>query len=183
MEEDKYDGISSNNSGYVASSALQIRLETKELLEDIELFLRGQRINIKEGKKGFIAERIKVGTPKANDAGIQNILNWVRMMINAQTVQGNFPVDSPNHSSKYEDYICYTRKEVSASMTINRIKWEINSDDYDDIIDTLMRLIEPFMTRLIDNKERESYESTIRHVESNTMKEMGGNNSPFGLFR
>ena len=39
------------------------------------------------------------------------------------------------------------------------------------IIDAIMALIIPFMTRTIDNKERESYMQSLRTVETNVLRD------------
>ena len=109
-----------------------------------------------------------MGKPKANDEGIQSLLNWIRTIVNPQVVQGNFPTDSPSHSTMYENYVFWNRVDLAQMVVVNLYKWNLNTKDANVIIDSIMNMIEPFMTRLIDNKERESYEATIQHKESTT---------------
>ena len=166
----------SNNQYYTSSTALQIRLDTTMLMENIELFLRGAKIVVEqdEATGKITTKRVSLGEAKANDRGIQSILNWMQLMLNPQVVQGNFPTDNSGQSSMYEQYIYYARIDLSESLIVNCYNWEILDEDIDVIIDSIMNAIEPFMTRLIGNKERESYDATIKHLESNTIQE-GGN--------
>lgn len=170
--ESSYNTTTSQNRDYTTTSALLIRLETSHLIENIELFLRGAKIVIQQDEKGKIrSKQVSMGTAKANDKGIQSILNHVQLILNPQVVQGNFYVDGSGHSSMYEDYVFWARIELTTALVHNTYNWEINEDDIDIMIDSIMAAIEPFMTRLIGNKERESYAATMKHMEHNTLKE------------
>ena len=54
---------------------------------------------------------------------------------------------------------------------------KIDEDNYEVIIDSIMVLIIPFISRLIDNEERNSYAASIKAVESNILNQSKG-----GLF-
>lgn len=170
--ESSYNTSTSTNIGYSSANALQIRLDTQNILENIEMFLRGNRLIVEQDETGKITtKQVNMGRARANSLGVQSILNWLQNIINPQVVQGNFPSDSPGHSSMYEDYVFWVRVNLVRVLVINRIQWGVNALDVDFICDSIMNTVEPFMTRLIDNKERESYEQTLRHNESNTIKE------------
>lgn len=170
--ESSYNVTTGTNKGYESASALQIRLDTAQIIENIEMFLRGTIITVEQDDKGRITtKREDIGKPKANALGIQSILNWVQLILNPQVVQGNFSVDGANHSTMYENYIYYGRIDLTTTLVVNCYNWCIMDEDIDLIVDSIMNAIEPFMTRLIDNKERESYEATLRHIEHNTMKQ------------
>jgi hypothetical protein len=153
------------NRYYTAASALQIRLDTRQILDDIELFLRGARIVVEQdGKQGRITSRkVKVGDPKANDLGVQSIMNVVTAVINPQVVQGNFTEE------QWQDYVYQFHMNFSTNIVNNSYNWEIDDDDIDLIIDFIMPLVEAFTSRLIENKERDSYGDTIKTIESNTL--------------
>ena len=85
---------------------LKMRLDTQPILDQIEYFMRGARWTIEQAPDGKIqTKKITMGVPKANDLGIQSVLNWLTSTINPQTVQGNFPVDKHGYSQMYENYI------------------------------------------------------------------------------
>jgi len=170
--ESSYNTTTAANIGYNSASALQIRLETREIIENIELFLRGNKIIIEQDDKGKITtKRVSIGASKANDVGIQSILNWIQMILNPQVVQGNFPTDNQAYSRMYEDYIYWARVNLVTYIMENIYHWDIIDEEIDGIVNSVMNIVEPFMTRLIDNKERESYEHTVKHLEHSAIRE------------
>jgi len=153
-------------------TALQIRLETNQLLENVELFLRGAKIVIEQEEDGTLKQRrVNIGTSKANDEGIQAILNYVQQIVNPQVVQGNFPCDRHGHSDMYESYIQECQVNMATFLMENLYNWEILESDYNVIIDGIMMLVQPYMSRLIGNEERKSYIDTIQHKESTHVQE------------
>jgi hypothetical protein len=58
------------------------------------------------------------------------------------------------------------RNELTKMIVINLYSWDVRTQDAESIIDFIMNLIEPFLSRLVDNKERESYASSLRVSES-----------------
>lgn len=154
----------SSRRNYSDSTALKLRLETKELIENIELFLKGEKILFLPDESGKIELKSLVkGKPKANDKGIQAILNFISCIVNPSVVQGNFKSDRKSgYCPGYEQYIHETEIDLSCILMVNLINWDISEDDYDLIIDFIMKLIIPFMTRLIDNEERKGYSENLK---------------------
>lgn len=156
----------SSTQGYDNANVISLRLDTSTVVSQIETFLRAERESI-DVKTGTIT-KIRQGLPLANDEGIAGILNSITMIINPQVVQGNFTIE------QYQDYISGLRKSMARDLFVNRVVWGINEKKYGYIVDNIMNLVKPFMSRLIDNKERDSYSSTMRHQESNTIKNKSG---------
>ena len=158
------------------TSVLKIRLENDYVLERVRIFLTGEISTVVYDDKGkpFINVR-KIAERKCNDEGIQWILNYVENIINPSTVQGNFTFQ------QYENYIAESHDGLILNLMTNLDNWGINEDNYEAIIDTIMNLIQPFISRLVDNKERESYISTMSIKESNTI-EQTPKGSLFGKF-
>lgn len=156
---------------YNEYNSLRIRLDTTTLLDQIELFLRGAKIIIEQDQATgkIVSRKVKIGKAKANDEGVQSLLNWFSSTINPSTVQGNFPIDKSGFSSKYEDYIYEYHVELTSLLVQNCYAWEIDEDEIDGIIEFVILLVIPFMSRLIDNKERESYYETIKSIESSSV--------------
>ena len=167
-EEQSYNTTTQFASGQAGT--LQIRLDTQKLLEDIELFLTGKIINIVVDENGRPqVTRKQITKPKANTTGIHSLLTWIQGTINTQVVQGNFP--------KWEDYETYIHEyhlSLAVNVMENLYEWEIKERDYNNIIDSVMIMVIPFMTRLVGNKERESYEGTMKVVERNTVATESG---------
>lgn len=163
MESEQMQSYGSMMGGnYQASTALQMRLETMQLLESIELFLRGKKEVIEQDPAtgNLVKKSFKIGKPKANDIGIQSILQAVSAVVNPQVVQGNFKEE------KWVDFVVQFHIDFATNIVNNCYNWGIEDDDLDVIIDFVIPLIEPYTSRLIDNKERESYIPTMKHVES-----------------
>jgi len=160
---------------------VEIRLNTQELIQKIEIFLRGGKtVYSYDENKQLVSEYVESGMRKCNDLGVQTLLNWISGTINAQTVQGNFMIDhKTGNSETYDNYIEEYNKELATLVIINIYDWEMNESDAEGVINFIMLLIIPFMTRLIDNKERESYGQTMRSVETNNTS--SGKGFSFGL--
>ena len=180
--ESSYNKTTNYNRDFGSAQALQLRLETSALIENIELFLRGAKLVVKQDEQTgkITTETVSLGMSKANDLGIQAILNYISVIINPQVVQGNFPSDKKGHSTAYEVYVEETNINLVSFLINNQYNWEINDDDLDPIIDGIMAIVIPFMTRLIDNLERESFKSTITHSETSTTP--SNPNKGFSLF-
>lgn len=165
------NNIMSSNQQYINNSALQIRLETKELIEKIEVFLSGiYQYPINDEKTGkIIIKQAKKGERLMNDEGVSHIVNYVSAIINPSVVQGNYDEEW------YRDRITTTHKNLAYLLVINTYDWEIKTNARHSIIGFIMELVIPFLSRLIDNKERESYVATIKSVEnSNTITRDSG---------
>ena len=72
-------------------------------------------------------------------------------------------------------------------IEVNTPRWEIHDEDREMIMVTIMQTLKAFLSRLIENKERESYVPTIRSVETFSNNEQKAANtgltSGFGLFK
>jgi len=155
---------------------LKMRLDTQPLLDQIEYFMRGARWTIEQNKDGQIqTKKITMGVPKANDLGIQSILNWLTSTINPQTVQGNFPVDKHGYSNMYENFIFEFQINLGKYMVLHCYDWTIEDDEIEGIIDFIMNTVKPFMSRCIGNQERKSYAKTMESKETHLI---GGGKVP-----
>lgn len=154
--------MQSGNSGLqMQMTFAQIRLDTKELMTKIEEFLSNRRTFIVRSSDGEYREEIRqLGDPLANDEGIGAIMNMMYLMLNPQVVQGNFD------NMHYWNYMEYIRKEMVNEIVLNRYEWEIKPSKMNVIIDGILRAIEPFMTRLINNEERKSYTAQFQSKET-----------------
>lgn len=137
------------------------RVDIDQLMNRIELFLTNKRKYLVHDPdtEQWREEEKKYGEPMANPLGIQGILSLIEMRVNKHTVQGWF--DNP----RYDDYIYHTRRELAYAIVLNRPRWGINDTDTTIIVDNIMSLIKPFMTRLLNNSERESYAKSMQARE------------------
>lgn len=171
-------GFYTNNSQYINNDTLRMRLDTAPLLDKVEAFLRGTyTVNHITEEGLLIQEQRAIGRPKCNELGVQTIMQWLSGTINPQTVQGNFDDD------EYRDYLIKYQIDISSTVIDNAYDWEIPDQEVDSIINFIMAVVEPFISRLKDNKERESYNATIRAVENSSVSERGGGFLGFGRRR
>ena len=157
------------------ANALKVRLsDIKEVHSKIHSFLSGKTTNYVKNERGELVEKIvKFGDAKLNDVGIQSIMALITMAVNTQTVQGNMPSDKWGVSKMYNDFIYRFQINLGNLLTINMWDWDVKDEDYFFIIDGIMNLVELFVSRLIDNKERESYSTSLKSSESNAVRDNG----------
>jgi len=174
MQGQEQGAMFSSNQHYNNESALKIRLNTAALIERFELNLKGFKEVIQQDENGKVSVQIvEIGEAKANDAGIQEILRWLEGVLDPAVVQGNYSEE------RYLADLYRIRIGLAVDLMINLNTFEIKEEDFEGIIDSIMAIIRPFLSRLLDNKERESYETTIKSSENSIIQEKGGLKMPF----
>jgi hypothetical protein len=168
--QDTYESINGEYSQQSAEAdALQIRLNSDSIKARLQVYLLGMTEKYSYDEEGNIQRTIqKSGYPKVNDIGLQAVMMHVESVINPQTVQGNFD------DTRYSEYLRRFREEFSKDLWINMAKYGIDSDDYDGIIAAIMRFIEPFMSRTINDGERKSYSQSLK----SEIRNVGGKQNP-----
>lgn len=170
---------SQDNTEYISTSIMQLRLDSKEVLERLRFFLEGTRIVTDVDDEGQqIYKKIQVTEPKANSEGVNSLMSFLETKINPQVVQGFFPSDAKGNSQAYDNYLADVHESLLDIVITNCEDWDMRDEDLSLIIDTFMQMIEPFMSRLIGDGERKSYSQTMKVSENSTVKENGG----FNLF-
>lgn len=156
----------SNNYNYTNQNAVQnttfmeMRLSTEKILQKIEYFLSAKRkVLVQEGEV-FTEKYESFGEPLANKEGINNLLHIVGLRIDSHVVQGNLEDDH------YWEFIARARNELKDEVVTNCYDWGIDDNKIELVVDTIMAFIEPFMSRTIDNKEREGYGIQIQSRET-----------------
>lgn len=164
QEEDQYSSVyGHSNIGYNTDSIVKTRLDTRPILDKIELFLSASKDILEIDSEGnHHYQKVHVGEAKANAKGVQSMMLYLSTVINPQTVQGNFTDES------YKDYLADVEERLYLTIIDKQYDWGINESEIHFIISSIMNFIVPFMSRLIGNKERDSY-SHIRTIESNVV--------------
>lgn len=156
---------SSSNQDYRDASALELRLDTKNILSTIEKNLRGTVAIIEIGEDGQPRQTVKsFGEPQCNDVGVQKIMNFISSIINPSVVMGNFKEDY------FHDYIFDFETTLTKMLIKNRIRWAIAIPEIEPIKDSILFLTIPFISRLINNEERKSMTLTTHTQESNVVQ-------------
>lgn len=148
----------------------QLRLDTEQALKRIELYLRGKDIQLIENDKGELVERVVIiGEPKMNDRGIQAIMHKLNSLFSSHIVQGNLTED------RHAQVVFYFHADLAEDLATNLHRWGVNVNDYSDLIDTIIPQVDVFLSRTIDNKEREALIPTMQHVERSDMPRQDSN--------
>lgn len=149
-------------------NVIKHRTDTKEMLNEFHTYLTGCRTEFLEEKGKIIQKRFVYGVPKANESGIQTIMQRMNCIINQHTIQGNFPLDSKAHSEAYEQYCHQSEVDLILDLGKGIPEFDIEDTEFQGIVNSAMATIKPVMSRCIDNKERDSYGETSKHVESHS---------------
>ena len=175
-ENENISGSQVSNEGFTNAGVISLRLDTNPLLEAVESNLKGSKtIGYKEKEGVFVPVTATVGKPKCNELGVQSIMSWLTPLLSPHTVQGNYKtVDDLN------EYLIRLEIDLFSYLMINIHKFDIDEYEIDGITDMIINTSEPFFTRLIDNKERESYGQTMVTREARSLESSGGG---FNIFK
>jgi len=162
------EAIYSSNKNYVNNAPfMMMRIDTASLIKKINLFLSSQQITYKFNEKTQNwEEKIQtLGLPLASPEGIMRICNIVEMRINHHVAQGNFDKEH------YWDFIARARKEITETIVKKCYDWRILDSNLNMIIDEISALIEAYLTRPIENKERDSYGQQFQSKENTVLQQ------------
>ncbi len=156
-ETSMYQNRMENNS-----TIMSLRLNTSSILDEIKMYLTGKRVvYFLDPEKNEPMEKIEeLGEPKANKEGVAAIISRLQLILNPSVVQGNLDIE------RYKREISMVRESIATNMMLNLERWEINIDDYEEIIDSIMTAIKMFLSRAIDNEERKSYNESMKSSET-----------------
>lgn len=144
---------------------MQIRLDTQDILDKIEAFLKGEKVVLIETEHGLHQQKVPTGDAKLNDRGIQSIMSWLTSILNPACVQGNFDSDL------YYTYIQKFLKSLGYNLVLNCKRWNLADHDIELVFDEIKTTIVPFFSRLLGNKERESYTQTFHTKEHSVIQQ------------
>lgn len=144
--------VSTSNSAWVSESALELRLDTQKLLDELRMFLEATEYQFEEknGTRMAIKATIPECEPKANREGVNSLMFRMRSLMNQSTVQGNWTEDM------FRFRLSGMRKSLAYDITINAERWGIAEYDMNLVCDAIMDVMWSFLSRLIGNKEREA---------------------------
>lgn len=179
MEQDQgpqnMQGQYYNNAGYTGESILKIRLDTQQILQHIESFLKGQATKLIINEQGIpVEETVQISEPLANTQGVHAILSFCSATINSQTVQGNYEWEH------WREEVSWMRSQLATNVFVNYDIWKIDPQNISLICDVVMNIIKPFLTRLINNEERKSYSNYSESRQMATPQKRGFLSSVFG---
>lgn len=162
-EQQQSSRSAADTTAYVNASIIKTRLETDTLLSTIKSQLMGETVIIEPdptSPTGYKETISKSKEPLMNETGVLSILSYLRMIINQAGVQGNFSEE------QYEQFMYYHRGVLLDTIVSNAPKWGLSSINMRIVYHSICGILEMFVSRLINNKERESYAQTLRSSES-----------------
>lgn len=157
--EQNYNRTIESNQYQTQDNSLKYRLNPDEVVQKIESYLRGgENVSTYDNDtKKIKTQFIKHGEAIMNEKGIQSVMNTIKSAINHMTVQANFT------EKQYKNYLYKMHHELALKLIRSKKEFEIKSiSTYHDIINNIMFFVEPFMSRTINNLEREGLMQTIR---------------------
>lgn len=143
------------------ATVIRFRLDTTDVLRDIELYLRSAKLVLRKDKEGQTYEVMEpVGKALANEEGVQAIIGYLRLQLGSHNVQGNLD------RQQYENLIYEINRYLAENVVVNLIDWGISEKNFNHIVDSMMTTLQLFISRTIDNKERESYGQSLQSREN-----------------
>jgi len=162
MSDSQKSNANSMMSGGANEGVIKMRLDTSDIITRTELFFRGKKIvpyvNTETQQQELRVESI--GVPLMNEEGIQCCLLLLNQTINSHGVQGNWK------SEYFEQFVNEADNNMSCDLWVNLNKWGVKLENYNVICNGFMNLLQQFASRIIDNKERESYGLSMKTSES-----------------
>jgi hypothetical protein len=150
-----------NNQAYNQPNILQLRLDTSEILENFKIFLSGDVLVPERAEDGgTVYIRKSIGKPICNQKGVQQLINYISGLINPSVVQGNYTFE------QYENHLNRIHKTITRQLLVNYHDWNMQYADLELVNDVVLNIMETFLSRLIDNKERDSYATTLKSNET-----------------
>ncbi len=149
------------NTAFVSESALQMRLGTDELLNDLSNHLRGYEVAYFKDDKGKIqTKKDKIGESLVNEIGHQALIAKAKSIINSAIAQGNLTDD------RYSLKISMMRQDLAYNLVNNQEVWEVKDRSLAVISSLITDALQLFLTRPINNEERRSYNNTMNINET-----------------
>lgn len=170
-QEESNKSYEVQSEGVQDAGILALRLETERLVNRFRVYLTGKIIETTYDEETGEprSTELTIAEPKANAQGVHFLLNFFESIVNPQTVQGNLI-----NEERYDSIVKEIHLGLIQDIVNNMYLWDINEDEVEPLINNVINTIALFLTRPIENKERESYNQTIRHQETNSISNRGG---------
>lgn len=161
QDVNQFRQYNSTNMDHINNNSFMLRrIDTDPLLGKFRQDLSGSVTFLNQLEDGsFIQQESIIGRPLASPEGVMRIMNLISMVVNDQTVQGNLNPDD------YVEFMATFREEITDTIVKNCIDWDIQDKDLDSIINEIVRITYLFLTRPVQNKERESYQKEFQSRE------------------
>lgn len=153
-DSESTSGHYSNSAAYANNASIvELRLNPSEIHRQVEMFLRGRYESYSnDPSTRVLTHKVEQSVkPLLNEEGIRRVMLIVTMGINTQTVQGNFKEEW------YFRHVGQIRIDLATELFTMQPNVDLRDEDIEYIINNIMRIVEPYYTRLIGDGERKSY--------------------------
>lgn len=165
QQTEKYIPDTAYNDSNRDFSALRVRLDTETLIKRLEIYLSGKQIVLyKDDNNKVQRKEITIGKKLLNDLGVHRVMMRVTSTMNTHMAQANLDKD------EYYRVISDFHESIADELFVNMEEYELNQNNYSSLVDAIVLPVRVFLTRPVDNLERESFKNTLRYGENNTVK-------------
>lgn len=169
MKEETNNQITATNYSLMNNDTfVNLKLNTSPLLESLENYLGKKRIIYRDENDEIKEEIVISPYALANAEGIDRIIGIVMFIANNHSVQGN------TKEFAYYEISSDIWKSVAEELINNCYEWEIKDQNLSAIIERIAQFFRLFLSRTIDNKERESLTSQFSSREIISQNEKQG---------
>lgn len=140
-----------------ANNLVQYRLDTEPELARIYSFISGTSRMYDEKEDKTVT--MEIAKPKANNIGVHGIMNFISMFMNKHVIMGNLKEEH------YKNFMSRIRLEFTYEIIRNRYRYGITEEDSQSLIDFIISQLELYLTRPINDGERESFKTQYKTSE------------------
>lgn len=141
-------------------TALRLRIETQDILDRIEEYLSGKRKKVVNTEDGIKIIEDDSGVQVVNSEGVNGIIGVLTPIFSSAVVQGNWT------EKDYKNNLSFLHEDLVEVIAHNREDWDMELRHVTPVITMVMTTMSGFLSRLIDNKERESYTAPVQYKET-----------------
>jgi hypothetical protein len=160
----------------MTDSAVIFRLNPDQVVAEIQTYLKGgfDQTYFDKDIGDYKTKFVKTGKPVLNDEGVQAVLSVVKSVVNHAVVQANFD------EKRYVKYLKKLHESLAFILMNNKKEFGVSDNTtYHSVINNIMLIVEPFLSRTIDNEERKGLTAMLKETV-HTVRDKGKSFMGFG---
>jgi len=167
-----FEETTSRSPQSMDSDTFRQRNDPSQLLERLKLrILNGYKVEEKivdpDGNTRIISRiKFKKNTqPRANNQGVEDMIGYLETLVNNHIVQG-YIIDM----TEYRHKMRFLSIEIVSHFMVNRERWGIPVGEIDELISRAVSIVDLFLTRLLEDRERGHYDETYKETRHTDIK-------------
>jgi len=147
------------------ASVVQYRLDTSDVKERLRRYLKGIKQKTFKDETGDIQTKWVVDEEdrKLNDRGIQEVMSKVNTFLDASFGQGN------TDEEDYYEILADLNNSVKDDLFVNQEPYGLADEDYTPICNKIRRMARLYLSRTINDLEREHMKNSMTVNENQTV--------------